>query len=250
MKEGAIPDVRVYESLEEMSRAAADLIASCSEVAQGSSRGTAIALSGGATPARLFAILAAQPYRERIDWSTLHLFWTDERCVPPDNDASNYGLLKNKLLSKVMVPGVNIHRIRGEAGPERAAREYETSLSLFFGKGIVPVFDLIVLGVGADGHTASLFPGSPELHERTRFAVPVPRDPPDVNRVSLTLSVLLAAEKILFLASGRAKAAIVRELLEQGKPERYPAGLVKPERGTLVWMVDRDAASFLSGRAG
>ncbi len=248
MRKDEHPAVRVYDSIEDLSSAAADVVVSCSEQKDKPARGVAVALSGGTTPKRLFSILAADPYRARIDWSSLHLFWTDERCVPPGDRNSNFGMLKRTLLDEVMIPEGNIHRIRGEADPEAAAREYEVSLSSYFGKGSYPVFDLVLLGAGADGHTASLFPGSPALRERTRLAVPVFREPPDLNRVSLTLPVLNHAAKVLYLLSGSAKAAVLHEILEDGNPKRCPAGLVKPERGTVTWMIDREAAALLTRR--
>jgi 6-phosphogluconolactonase len=240
-------EVRVFADLEELSRAAAEHIVSLSRSAKASGR-FALALSGGSTPARLYSLLGAPPYRDAIDWFNLHLFWADERCVPPDHPESNFRLVRDALLSKVALPGGNIHRIIGEAGPERAARDYEETLRAFFGPGLFPVFNLILLGAGEDGHTASLFPGSPALRERSRAATAVVLDSQKPGRVSLTLPVLNHASQVLFLAAGRSKAAVVHEILEDGNPKQYPAGLVQPARGRVTWMIDREAASLLTER--
>jgi 6-phosphogluconolactonase len=238
-------EVRVFADMEELSRAAADRVVSLARTAKASRR-FALALSGGTTPGRFYSLLGAPPYRDVIDWPSLHLFWADERCVPPDHAESNFRLVRDALLSKVALPGGNIHRIIGEAGPERAARDYEETIRTFFGPALFPVFDLIVLGAGEDGHTASLFPGSPALRERSRIATAVVLEPPKPARVSLTLPVFNHASQILFLAAGRKKAAVIHEILEDGNPKQYPAGRVQPDRGRITWMIDREAASLLS----
>jgi 6-phosphogluconolactonase len=238
-------EVRVFADIEEMSRAAAEQVVSLSRGAKAFGR-FALALSGGSTPVRLYSLLGAPPYRDVIDWSSLHLFWADERCVPPDHPSSNFKLVRDALLSKVALPEGNIHRIIGEAGPERAAREYDEELRAFFGPAPFPVFDLILLGAGEDGHTASLFPGSPALLERTRLAAPVHFDAPKLSRVTLTLPVLTNAAQVIFLVAGREKAAIVHEILEDGNPKLCPAGLVQPARGRVTWMLGRDATRFMT----
>jgi 6-phosphogluconolactonase len=238
-------EVRIFSDIEEMSRAAAERVVTLSRSAKASRR-FALALSGGSTPARLYSLLGAPPYRDAIDWSALHLFWADERCVPPDHAESNFRLVRDTLLSRVALPGGNIHRIIGEAGPERAAREYEESIRSFFGPALFPVFDLILLGAGEDGHTASLFPGAPALLERSRIAVAVVFEPPKLSRVSLTLPLLNHASQVLFLAAGRTKAGVVHEIMEDGNPKQYPAGMVKPVRGRVTWMIDREAAGMLT----
>ena len=247
MNAAASTEVRVFADIEEVSRAAAEQFVSLSRSAKASGR-FALALSGGSTPGRLYSLLATPLYRDAVDWPSLHLFWADERCVPPDHPESNFKLVRDALLSKVALPEGNIHRIIGEAGPERAAREYEEDLRAFFGPAPFPVFNLILLGAGEDGHTASLFPGAPTLRERTRLAAAVVLEPPKLSRVSLTLPVLNHASQVLFLTAGRAKSAVVHEILEDGNPKQYPAGMVQPVRGRITWMIDRDAASLLSQR--
>ncbi len=238
--------VRVFHDLEEMSRVAAELFATLSKKSIASRRRFVVALSGGSTPHRLYSLLGSPWYRNKIDWSRVYIFWTDERCVPKDRPESNYRLAHEAFLSRVPLPAQNIHRIRGEDEPSKAAEAYEDELRNFFsGPGAI-IFDLIILGVGEDGHTASLFPGSPALDERMRPAVPVYLEEPKINRVTLTLPVLNHAAQVLFLASGRAKAGAVHEIVEDGNPKQYPAGLVQPLQSSAVWMIDREASSALA----
>ncbi len=245
----ARPAIRIFSDSEALSRAAADFLLQTARQAVEARGSAALALSGGSTPERLYALLATAPYRDVIPWGRLHFFWADERCVPPEHRESNFRLAAESFLSSVPVPPGNIHRVRGELGPEQAARQYTDELRTFFGAGTLPVFDLIVLGAGADGHTASLFPRSALLQERIRTAAPVFVTPPNVDRVTLTMPVLTNAAQVLFLATGPSKAAIAREILEAGNPSRLPAGLVQPHRGNVLWMLDRDAASGLAKTA-
>lgn len=233
--------VRTFQDRKALSRAAADLFVSLSRNTIAAQGRFAVALSGGSTPKGLYTLLGTVPYREAVPWPRVHLFWADERCVPQDHPESNYKLAYDAFLSRVSLPSENIHRIRGEEEPGKAARVYEDDLRRFFGGG-VPVFDLLLLGAGEDGHTASLFPGSPSLHETTRVALPVYLERPKRDRVTLTLPVLNRAAHVLFLASGRAKAAVVSEILEGGNVQRYPAGLVQPVNGDVLWLIDREAA--------
>ena len=238
--------VRVFQDLEELSRVAAELFTALSKKSIASSGRFVVALSGGSTPHRLYSLLGSSWYRDVIDWSRMYIFWTDERCVPKDHPESNYKLAHDAFLSRVPLPAQNIHRIRGEDEPRKAAEAYEDELRNFFsGPGAI-VFDLIILGVGEDGHTASLFPGSPALDEKLRPAVPVYFEEPKINRITLTLPVLNHAVQVLFLASGRAKAGAVHEIVEDGNPKQYPAGLVQPLQGSVVWMIDREASSALA----
>ena len=239
------PQIRVLRNREALSLAAAELVSSIAEESIAGKGRFSVALSGGTTPRRLYSLLGASPFRERIDWEKVHLFWADERCVPADHSESNYRLVVDTLLRRVDVPKDHVHRIRGEAEPERAAREYEEDIRRFFAPEPAPVFDLVLLGAGEDGHTASLLPGSPALREKKRLVVPVHREPPKPSRVTLTLPALNHASHILFLAAGHAKAAIVHEIVEDGNPKEYPAGLVQPVDGTVTWMIDREAAGLL-----
>ncbi len=244
----ARPQVRILADPEALSRSAADLVVATIQAAAAAKGAVSVALSGGSTPRRLYTLLGEAPWRERIEWKRVHLFWADERCVPPDHSESNYRLVAETLLTRVELPEAHIHRIRGEKEPELAAQEYEEEILAFFRPAALPAFDLILLGAGEDGHTASLFPGSPVLREKKRIAVPAYREAPKHSRVTLTLPVLNHAAHILFLVSGRAKAAVVHEILEDGNPKQYPAGLVQPVSGRVTWMIDREAAGLLDER--
>lgn len=203
----------------------------------------AIALSGGSTPRIFYTLLGSDRYIEKIDWSCVHIFWADERCVSKEHKDSNFRVAFEVFLSRVPLPVGNIHRIKGEKEPEDAAMEYEDEIRGFLGEMALPVFDLIILGVGEDGHTASLFPDSRALKETTRLAVSVSTD--EGNRVTLTLPVLNNANQILFLAAGSSKAEVLYEILEGENRKAYPAGLVKPVRGKITWLIDRRAAGRL-----
>lgn len=240
--------VRVFQDLEEMSHAAAELFATFSKKSIASHGRFVVALSGGSTPHRLYSLLGSPWYRNNIDWSRVYIFWTDERCVPKDHPESNYRLAHETFLSRVPLPAQHIHRIRGEEEPRKAAETYEDELRKFFSGSGAIIFDLIILGVGEDGHTASLFPGSSALDERMRPAVPVYLEEPKISRVTLTLPVLNHAAQVLFLASGRAKTDIVQDILEGGDTQYYPAGQVRPSSGVLTWFIDRQAAEKLRDR--
>jgi 6-phosphogluconolactonase len=234
-------EVSVFEDLEALSRAAAQSFHSISREAISARGRFVVALSGGSTPRRLYELLGSTPYQTTIDWSRIHLFWADERCVPPDHPESNYSLLRESLLQHVPLPNSNVHRVEGETDPGEAARKYEQSIQNFYGTK-VPAFDLIMLGVGVDGHTASLFPGSTTLHEVARIAVPVYLEKPKISRVTLTLPVINRSSHVLFLATGNAKAKVIKNILNEGNSQGYPAGLVRPESGMLAWFLDREAA--------
>jgi 6-phosphogluconolactonase len=241
--------VRVFQNLEALSRAAAELFTALAKQCIAAQGRFAVALSGGATPRGMYTLLGSTPYRENVEWEHVHVFWADERCVPGDHPESNFKLAVDAFLSRVAMPRENIHRIKGEEGPGRAAQDYEQELRSFFGPALFPVFDLIILGAGEDGHTASLFPGSASLHERTRLALPVSLEPPKLNRVTLTPPVLNNAAEVLFLASGRAKAGVVHAIVEKGNPVSYPAGLVQTVHGRVTWFIDKQAAGLLTNHA-
>jgi 6-phosphogluconolactonase len=206
-----------------------------------------VALSGGSTPKATYARLAADENAARVDWPRVHVFWGDERCVPPDHPGSSFRMAREALLDQVPLPEGNLHRVRGELDPEEAAQAYALELGAFFGAEW-PSFDLILLGVGSDGHTASLFPGSPALDERRHPVVAVTAHYEDrpAQRVSLTLPAVNAARQVIFLVAGASKAGIVSAVLE-GPPGRYPAQLIQPAAGKLAWMMDAPAASQLQG---
>lgn len=206
-----------------------------------------VALSGGSTPRALFALLAGEAHREQVEWRRTLVFWSDERCVPPDHADSNYRLARETLLSKVSIPAGNVYRMRGEIDPEQAALEYEQTVRRELPTEVgAPVFDLILLGMGPDGHTASLFPGTAALCETTRLVTApfVPRL--NAHRITFTPPLINAAARVIFLVAGADKANTLRDVLEgEFKPDVFPAQLVKPASGQLTWLVDGAAAARL-----
>jgi 6-phosphogluconolactonase len=229
---------------EEVIRAATDAVAQ---------RGRfAIALSGGSTPKNLYTLIAANASAS-LPWDRMFFFWGDERHVPPDDPDSNYRMAKETLLSKIAVPPANIFPIPAEnPDPSAAAEAYEDTLRNFFAlaPGEFPRFDLILLGMGPDGHTASLFPETAALQEKSRLVVANWVEKLQASRITFTLPVLNAARCVAFLVSGTDKAAVLHEVLEGNAPaEKYPSKLVRPSDGRLIWFVDRAAASGLSAAA-
>ncbi len=237
--------VRVFQDLEGLSLAAAEYFILLAKRITASRDRFAVALSGGSTPQRFYSLLGASMYHDAVEWSRVHVFWADERCVPQGHPESNYRLAHDAFLSRIPVPADNVHRIRGEEEPGKAAQAYEEELRNIFGASDAAVFDLIILGAGTDGHTASLFPGSAALDEKERLAVPVYLEGPKMSRVTLTLAVLNRAARVLFLASGRAKADVVRDIIEGGGSRHYPAGQVRPPDGNVLWFIDKQAAGGL-----
>jgi 6-phosphogluconolactonase len=212
----------------------------------------AVALSGGQTPRSLYERLAAPEQAARVEWSRVLVFWSDERCVPPDHPESNYRMAREALLDKVPIPPENVHRIRGEDEPWRAADAYEEELRRVFGAGDRPPrLDLVLLGLGADGHTASLFPGGNAVRETRRWVV-AERVPALASwRVTLTPVLIDEALEVIFLVSGREKAPALRRVLEGPRdPVAIPAQAIAPRSGSLRWLVDAAAASELGGAGG
>jgi len=246
MTEDMNDPIHVLPDSEAISHRAAFLFVKAAKDAIDRSTRFVVALSGGSTPRRLYTLLGSAEYSPQIDWQKVHIFWVDERCVPKDHEESNFKTVFDRLLSKVPLPDGNIHRIRGEEEPDQAARDYEEDLQRFFGMSELPMFDLVILGMGEDGHTASLFPGSKSLEENDRLAVPVYLEKPHRDRITLTFLVLNNADQILFLISGRSKAAVLSEIIEAGhQKDPYPAGLINPIHGTLLWLIDQEAAGQL-----
>jgi 6-phosphogluconolactonase len=205
-------------------------------------------LTGGSTPADVYSLIATR-FHLSVDWNAVHLFWGDERCVPPDAEASNYGMAHRTMLSKLTLNPEQIHRMRGEDDPEQGAREYEKQLKAFFslGDGESPRFDLILLGLGDNVHIASLFPGIAAIHESRRLTVSVEVDAPQRHRLTLTPPVLNNATRVMFIVAGQNKAAAVKLALEGPRDsDKYPAQLIAPEHGEVMWLLDRPAASLLS----
>jgi 6-phosphogluconolactonase len=235
----------VCADLAELSRRAAAEWARIAGDAVARSDRFAVALSGGNTPRSLYATLARAEFRNEIPWDHIHFFWGDERAVPADHPDSNYRMAREALLAKVPVPEENIHRVETERGAEEAAAAYEATLRAVFSLAADarPRFDLILLGLGDEGHTASLFPGSAALGEQKRLVVATYVEKLKSDRITMTLPVLNHAANVYFLVSGASKAKVVKELLRSHAD--LPAAKVQPANGRLVWLVDREAAALL-----
>ncbi len=243
---GMAPEVRVYKDLEDLSRAAARLFSDQAELAA-KERGLFLAaLNGGSTPQRLFQLIRDQKYKQ-IDWKAVHLFWGDERCVPSEDSESSYGQARNLLLNYVNIPDRNIHRIKGELGPLEASKDYANTLRSFATPPFEwPRFDLVLLGMGEDGHTASLFPGSPVDTSSPTVAVTAHYQDRPAQRVTLTPPVFNSARLILFMVVGGNKASTLSKVLNnRHQPELYPAQRISPTDGRLIWLVDEAAAGKL-----
>jgi len=239
-------ELKVFDDLDELARAGAEEITRSAEEAIAARGRFTIALSGGDTPKPVFRLLAKEP---RIDWDRVHVFWGDDRHVPPNHPESNFGMAMDTLLSKVSIPLDNVHRMRTEkADAERAAEEYAWTLRSAFDleEGEWPRFDLVLMGIGEDGHTASLFPGSEAVRERSRLAVAPWVSSLGTFRISLTAPVFNHAALALFLVSGEKKAEALKAVLEGDfQPDRFPAQIIRPQDGKLLWLVDRAAARGL-----
>ncbi|MFQ6104350.1 MAG: 6-phosphogluconolactonase [Candidatus Glassbacteria bacterium] len=236
----------------ELSKAAAEEFVSLEQEAIKQKGSFAVALSGGNTPRGLYSLLAseADPYRTQIRWDRVHFFWGDERNVSPDHPDSNFRMVMDALLSKVPVPAENIHRIKAEdADIEKAAGDYERLLRKVFSlkASKLPRFDLVLLGMGRDGHTASLFPLTDVLGERERLVAALYVEKLDSHRITLTIPVINNAACIVFLVSGGEKAETLKKVLHgKYQPEQFPAQAIRPTRGRLLWIVDSNAARLLN----
>jgi 6-phosphogluconolactonase len=238
--------VLIYADAEAVARAAAENFVALARKSAGESGHFSVALSGGSTPRRIYELLASDEFASRVDWSKVHAFFGDERCVPPDDDASNYRMARETLLSRVAIPPQNVHRMIGEGDALANARLYEDELRAFFGDASLPRFDLIMLGLGEDGHTASLFPESPALDERAAWVVANRVEKLGAYRLTLTAPVISHAANVMFVATGAGKAERLREIIEGVRePQRLPAQLIRPTGGALTWYVDRAAAAKL-----
>ncbi len=237
--------IKVYADLEALSQAAAELfVVEARRAVKARGRFTVL-LAGGDTPRRTYELLATAPFRERVPWSAVHAFWADERCVPPDDKRSNALMARRALLDHVPVPPAQIHPIPGGSSPHEAAREYEEVLRAFFAADL-PGFDLAFLGLGENGHTASLFPGTSALEERERWVAEVYVAGEGLHRVTLTAPAINQAALIAFLVAGGGKAEVLRKVLEgTSDPLQVPARLIRPVQGELLWLVDREAARLL-----
>jgi 6-phosphogluconolactonase len=246
-------NVQVFKTGEALTAAAAAYFADAAEAAIASTETFNVALSGGSTPRALFEMLASEPYASRVRWPSVHVFWGDERCVPPGDASSNYRMSREALLDHVPLRPENVHRIRGEDDPAAAAERYERELRAAFETPTGPAraepgarFDLVLLGLGRDGHTASLFPHSHAVRERTRWVMAENVEALQMWRVTLTPEILNRAAEVIFLVSGGEKAAILRRVLYGAREiDELPAHAIAPAGGRLRWLVDDAAAAEL-----
>ena len=236
-------EVRVFPGVEGLGDAVARAFVTAARLTIAKRGRFAVALSGGSTPRAVNARIAEAG--QALAWDRVHVFFGDERAVPPDHPDSNYRMARESLLARVPIPAVNVHRVRGEAGATRAAAEYEAELRAFFGPGPAPAFDLIFLGMGADGHTASLFPGTPAIQEKERWVVANSAENVKTERVTFALRVLNHAERVWFLVAGKDKAVTLAAVLQGESRAAYPSQLVHPQ-GELTWWTDEAAAELLA----
>jgi 6-phosphogluconolactonase len=241
--------VTVLDNRNALMRAAADEVVGLAADAIGRRGRFDWVLAGGKTPEELYTLLASRDYRSRVDWSRVHFYWGDERCVPPDHADSNYRMARASLLEPLQPPPQNVHRMQGELEPALAAERYEAELRACLDppEGSFPAFDLILLGMGADGHTASLFPGSPGLAETRRWVVANPVEALATTRLTLTLPVLNAAASVLFLVAGADKAERLKEVLSGTSNPVLPSQRVRPRGAEPHWFVDGAAGKLVRG---
>ena len=238
-------DTRVLPDIDALSRAALEeLLSDLQDAIKQRGRG-AIALSGGHTPEKMYTLWAAnEKYRNETDWNRVHFFWGDERYVPHDDPLSNYRMTREALLQNVPIPAANVHAVPTNLGtPQQAAEAYDQELRKFFGSA-APAFDVTLLGLGPEGHTASLFPDSPALQEKTRWVVPVHVEAVPPNRLTFTLPVLNSSRNTYFLVAGENKREILAALRAEpdSHPSAYPAGRIRPADGRVLWFLDQAAA--------
>jgi 6-phosphogluconolactonase len=244
------PQVRVYDDAAALARGAARLFVATAQAAIAAHGRFSVALSGGSTPRALFQLLAAPPYRDQVNWSRMWVFWGDERCVPPTDAESNYRMARETLLFHVPVQANQVFRMHGEAtDPSAEAALYEMNLRRAFAlaPGEWPRFDLVLLGLGPDGHTASLFPHTSALHAAGRLVVANRVDKLNTTRLTLTAPVINHAALIVFLVAGQDKVVPLAGVLEGSRqPDELPAQLIAPANGQVLWLVDRVAAAGLT----
>ena len=250
-------EMRIYPDSITLARSAAERFLNLTIESVNARGKFSVALSGGSTPRILYKTLSRSPFLERVPWEKVYVFWSDERCVPSNHLESNYRMARETLLDHVPLPERNIHRIHGEMEPEQAADEYEHMMQAFFSthsdkkksvsKKPMASFDLIILGMGDDGHTASLFPRTAVIHEQTRLVVAHYVDKLQAWRITLTPVAINTAANVIFIISGESKAERIRQVLAGPyQPDDLPVQLIRPEGGSLLWMLDSAAATLLT----
>ncbi len=245
MKNLSIHNLRVFQTEDALDIAATEFIITIANKAIVERGKFIISLSGGQTPVKLYTLLANPPFKELINWEKTFVFWSDERCVPLNDERNNALMAKEALLNKINIPESNIHPIPVDLPPEKAAANYEKELNLFFGDAS-PRFDLILLGLGENGHTASLFPDTNVIDEKTEGIREVYVEEEKMFRITMTAPLINQARAILFLVIGKNKAAILKKVLSiPYQPAKIPAQIINPIDGKLYWYVDDTAASLL-----
>jgi 6-phosphogluconolactonase len=234
--------IQVFTDRDALSQAAAELFARQAQSAVTAQGRFSVLLAGGETPRRTYELLALEPFRSQIPWPQVHLFWGDERCVPADDPSSNALMAHRAFIDSLLLSPEQLHPIRCDRMPDRAAANYEAELRRFFGAQ-PPRFDLVFLGLGEDGHTASLLPGSEALQEEVRWTAVTRRANEHFSRITVTSPLINQAALVVFLVTGRSKADVLQSILAATDQQQYPAQLIKPLRGTLYWWVDREAAA-------
>lgn len=237
---------KVFADKEALARAAAELFAEQARQAVAARGLFLVLLAGGETPRRTYQLLAQEPHRSQIPWGDVHFFWGDERCVAPDDPRNNAAMAQTALLDHLPLRPEQIHPIRCDRSPQRDADAYQAELIEFFA-GAAPRFDFVFLGLGADGHTASLLPGSAALGEQVRWTAVTRRPEEDFSRITLTTPIINQAAVVLFLVAGADKATVLANILNGTiVSPPYPSQLVRPLSGDLRWFADREAASCLN----
>lgn len=237
--------LKIYKDLEELSQAAANILLEAAQSATKTGGKFSLVLSGGNTPRRLYELMAEEPYRDQMPWSTTHVFWGDERCVPTDDERNNAHMARQILLDRVPIPEEQIYTIASTLPPVKAAEEYQNTLEAYFG-GKSPAFDFVLLGLGENGHTASLFPETAVLDEKRRWVSEVYVPNLQMWRVTLTAPILNQAKKIVFLVEGASKALVLNQVVNGARrPKQLPAQLIHPDQGKLLWLADQAAASLM-----
>jgi len=239
-------EIKIFPNLDVLSQEAADFFVRIARKSINEKGNFSVALSGGSTPKPLYQALTASERQEKLEWEKIHLFWGDERCVPPDHLDSNYRMVMENLLQYISIPDENVHRVPTEMDPIMAAFSYEETLRGFF-KESLPRFDLVFLGMGGDGHTASLFPHSAGLNEEARWFIVNYAPERETWRLTLTKNAINSAKHVVVLVAGRSKADMLSDVLNGDyQPVKKPIQLISPVDGKMIWFLDRDAANNLT----
>ena len=235
-------EIKIFSDQSELAWQVANELSIMVNESDSTGKNFTLALSGGSTPKILYTVLGDH-FSDKINWETVHLFWSDERCVPPDDTESNFGMTKKALLDKINIPSVNVHRIFGENDPLQESVRYSGVIRDFTNTGDgFPVFDLVLLGLGEDGHTASIFPGNNQLFLSKNICEPAFHPSTYQKRITLTGRTLNNAQRIIFLVTGENKAGIISSIFSGAEEKNYPASQIKPDNGTLKWYLDKAAS--------